>query len=115
MVTGRAGASDPEAYVEAVLELVERIPPGRVMSYGAIAEYLRDEFGRGSARRVGTIMAQYGGPVPWHRVVASDGRLPPGHEREARRRLDAEGVEFTGERVTMPTRGWWPAPPKPRS
>ena len=67
-------------YVEAVLALVERIPPGRVMSYGAIAEYLADEFGRGSARRVGTIMAQYGGAVPWYRVVNGGGRLPPGHE-----------------------------------
>ena len=76
-VRGASRRIDPAEYVEAVLELVERIPPGRVMSYGAIAEYLYDRFGRGSARRVGTIMAQYGGPVPWHRVVSGGGRLPP--------------------------------------
>jgi len=99
---------DPAAYTEAVLTLVERIPSGRVMSYGAIAEYLHEEFGRGSARRVGTIMARYGGPVPWHRVVTAGGRLPPGHEIEARRRLQREGVTFRGEHVTMAEYAWWP-------
>lgn len=100
--------SDTDAYVEAVLGLVERIPPGRVMSYGAIAEYLFDDFGRGSARRVGTIMAQYGGTVPWHRVVTSAGRLPPGHEAKARRALESEGVSFTGTHVSIPRYAWWP-------
>jgi methylated-DNA-protein-cysteine methyltransferase related protein len=100
--------SDPAEYVEAVLTLVERIPPGRVMSYGAIAEYLHDAHGRGSPRRVGTIMAQYGGSVPWYRVVTSAGRLPPGHEEKARRLLRAEGVVFTSPRVPMTTYAWWP-------
>jgi methylated-DNA-protein-cysteine methyltransferase-like protein len=101
---------DPAAYVEAVLRLVERIPPGRVSSYGAIADALQDRYGRGSARRVGTIMAQYGGSVPWYRVVNSAGRLPPGHEAKARRLLEAEGVTFTGTAVRMPTYSWYPSP-----
>lgn len=100
---------DPAEYTEAVLAVVERIPPGRVMSYGAIAEYLRDRFGRGSARRVGTIMAQHGGGVPWHRVVTAAGRTPPGHEQRARRALAAEGVTFRGERVDMAAHAWFPA------
>src|SRR5262252_8962620 len=94
-------STDPADYVEAVLSLVERIPPGRVMSYGAIAEYLHDAHGRASPRRVGTIMSQYGGSVPWHRVVTSGGRLPPGHEERARRLLRGEGVVFAGPRVQM--------------
>lgn len=98
----------PEEYVEEVLALVERIPAGRVMSYGAIAEYLRDRSGRASARRVGTIMARYGGPVPWHRVVAADGRLVPGHEAEAGRRLRAEGTALRGDRVDIGRAAWWP-------
>jgi alkylated DNA nucleotide flippase Atl1 len=109
---------DPDEYVEAVLRLVERIPPGRVMAYGAIAEWLFDEFGRGSARRVGTIMAQYGATVPWHRVVSGGGRLPPGHETAARARLEAEGVVFRGPRIRMADYAWWPldaeGPRRPR-
>jgi alkylated DNA nucleotide flippase Atl1 len=102
---------DSAAYVEAVLALVERIPPGRVMAYGAIAEFLYDEFGRGSARRVGTIMAQYGGSVPWFRVVSGAGRLPPGHEQAARDRLAAEGVQFRASgRIAMADYAWWPEP-----
>jgi methylated-DNA-protein-cysteine methyltransferase-like protein len=87
---------------------VERIPPGRVMSYGAISEYLRERAGRGSPRRVGTIMAGYGGPVPWHRVVAASGALPAGHEVEARTRHVAEGTPMRGDRVDMRTASWWP-------
>jgi methylated-DNA-protein-cysteine methyltransferase-like protein len=59
----------PQEYVEQVLSLVERIPIGKVMSYGAIADALADVSGRNSARQVGTIMARHGGGVPWHRVV----------------------------------------------
>jgi methylated-DNA-protein-cysteine methyltransferase-like protein len=99
---------DPAEYVEAVLATVERIPPGRVMSYGAIAEYLHPRFDRGSPRRVGTIMAQYGATVPWHRVVSGAGRLPPGHEAKARRRLEAEGIVLPGPRVPMARYAWWP-------
>jgi methylated-DNA-protein-cysteine methyltransferase-like protein len=100
---------DPRDYIEAVLDLVERIPVGRVMSYGAIAEYLAGTYGRGSARRVGTIMAQHGGSVPWHRVVAANGRTPPGHEETARRRLLAEGVTFRGSHVNMAAHAWFPS------
>ena len=100
---------DPQEYVEAVLDLVDRIPRGRVMSYGAIAEYLVERFGRGSARRVGTIMAQHGGSVPWHRVVNANGRTPPGHEAKAHRLLVEEGVAFRGERVDMAAHAWYPA------
>ena len=98
----------PEEYVEAVLALVERIPPGRVMSYGAIADALAERSGRNSARRVGTIMARHGGGVPWHRVVNSAGRLPPGHEAQARHRLVAEGTAMRGEKVDLRTAGWSP-------
>jgi methylated-DNA-protein-cysteine methyltransferase related protein len=98
----------PQEYVEEVLSLVERIPEGRVMSYGAIADCLADVSGRNSARQVGSIMARHGGGVPWHRVVTSAGRMPPGHEQEARRRLLGEGVPLQGERVDMARAGWLP-------
>lgn len=93
-----------EEYVEAVLAVVERIPPGRVMSYGAIADYL----GQGGPRQVGTVMARYGGPVPWHRVVAANGRVVPGHEAEALRRLRRERTPLRGDRVDMRAAAWYP-------
>ena len=98
----------PQEYVEEVLSLVERIPEGRVMSYGAIADALAEKSGRNSARQVGTIMARHGGGVPWHRVVNSVGRMPPGHEQEARQRLLADGVPLRGEHVDMSRAAWMP-------
>lgn len=98
------GGTRPADYVEDVLAVVERIPPGRVMSYGAIADYL----GRGGPRQVGTVMARYGGPVPWHRVVNASGRTPPGHEQRALRLLREEGTPLRGERVDMARAAWYP-------
>ncbi|HEY2672703.1 MAG TPA: MGMT family protein [Rugosimonospora sp.] len=99
-------ASGPEAgdFVEDVLSLVERIPPGRVMSYGAIADYV----GRGGPRQVGAVMSHYGASVPWYRVVTAAGRTPPGHEETALRRLRADGTALRGERVDMRTAAWYP-------
>jgi methylated-DNA-protein-cysteine methyltransferase related protein len=98
----------PEEYVEEVLALVERIPEGKVMSYGAIADALSERSGRNSARQVGTIMARHGGGVPWHRVVTSTGRLVPGSEQEARQRLLADGVPLKGDHVDMSRAAWSP-------
>ena len=91
-------------FAEQVLALVERIPPGRVMSYGAIADWL----GTGGPRQVGTVMARYGGGVPWHRVVTAAGRTPPGHEVEALQRLRAEGTPLRGDHVDMRAAPWYP-------
>lgn len=95
---------DTGDFVEDVLALVERIPPGRVMSYGAIADYL----GRGGPRQVGAVMSRYGGSVPWHRVVTAAGRTPPGHEQAALRRLRADGTPLRGDHVDMRTAAWYP-------
>ena len=91
-------------FVEAVLAVVERIPPGRVMAYGMIAEYL----GAGGPRQVGTVLARYGGSVGWHRVVNAAGRVAPGHETEALRQLRAEHTPLRGDRVHMAAAAWWP-------
>jgi alkylated DNA nucleotide flippase Atl1 len=100
----------PQEYVEEVLALVECIPPGRVMSYGAIADALADRSGRNSARLVGNIMARHGAAVPAHRVVNSAGRLPPGWEHHAITRLRAEGTPLKGDRVDLPRAAWIPEP-----
>jgi alkylated DNA nucleotide flippase Atl1 len=90
---------DPEAYVEAVLRVVEQIPPGRVASYGDVALAV----GRGGPRQVGQVMSRYGGAVPWWRVVRADGRPVRGLEDEALRRLRDEGTPLRGPRVAMTT------------
>ena len=74
-----------EEYVERVLELVERIPPGRVTTYGALADVVG-----GGPRQIGSVMARHGGPVPWWRVIRADGSLPPSHGERARARYEAE-------------------------
>ena len=83
---------DPEEYVELVLTCVEQIPRGRVSTYGTIAEVVGEVAGGGGPRQVGSIMASYGGPVPWWRVVRSDGSLPPSHQGEARQAYLEEGT-----------------------
>ncbi len=75
-------------YAERVLDIAERIPPGRVMTYGDVAEWLEE----GGPRQVGRVMSLYGGAVPWWRVVRADGVLLPGHELEALGRYRAEGT-----------------------
>jgi alkylated DNA nucleotide flippase Atl1 len=81
------GAALPD-YAERVLDLTELIPPGRVMTYGDVAEWLEE----GGPRQVGRAMALYGGAVPWWRVVRADGALLAGHEQEALARYRAEGT-----------------------
>ena len=48
------------------------------------------------------------GAVPWHRVVAADGRLVPGHEVRARRLHAAEGTPMRGDKVDMRAAAWYP-------
>lgn len=79
---------EPSPYAERVLDTVDLIPAGRVMTYGDIAEWL----GEGGPRQVGRVLALYGGGVPWWRVVRSDGVLLSGHELRA---LDAYRAEGT--------------------
>ena len=96
---------DPEEYVERVLAIVERVPGGRVTTYGAIA----DAVGVGGPRMVGRTMSQYGGPVPWWRVVRADGSLPPSHGDEARAAYLDEGTPLRASgRVDMPHAFWQP-------
>lgn len=73
-------------YAGRVLDVVDAIPPGQVMSYGDVAELL----GAGGPRQVGRVMALWGGGVAWWRVVHADGSLLAGHERAALAHYEAE-------------------------
>jgi alkylated DNA nucleotide flippase Atl1 len=96
----------PTPFAEQVLDLVAAIPPGRVLTYGDVAERL----GSRAPRAVGTSLARYGGGVPWWRVVRAGGQLAPGNERQAAEHLRAEGVALLGDpdspRVDLDAHRW---------
>jgi methylated-DNA-protein-cysteine methyltransferase-like protein len=85
-------------YARSVLDVVALIPPGQVMTYGDVAEFL----GTGSARTVGMVLAQYGGQVPWQRVVNASG-VP---FRDGLVLLAEEGCPVRGERVVLADCRW---------
>ncbi|RYV52385.1 MGMT family protein [Pengzhenrongella frigida] len=103
-------------YLEAVLDLVETIPPGRVMTYGTIAEVVGDRLTagggrrRGGPRQVGQVLARAGGGVPWWRVVNAAGSPPASHLSRALTALRREETPLVaaGLRVDLAAALWWP-------
>lgn len=85
-----------------ILACVESIPPGRVMTYGDVAEFC----GSRAPRLVGHVLAQDGGSVPWHRVLRANGTCAEHLRDEQRQRLIGEGVRFTGSRVDLQAYRW---------
>jgi methylated-DNA-protein-cysteine methyltransferase-like protein len=79
-----------------VYRLVRRIPRGRVMTYGQIANLMARRL---SPRAVGWAMHGCPGDVPWQRVVNASGgcsteRLPDMPGGLQQHLLQEEGVEF---------------------
>ena len=96
------GEIGPTPFAVSVLDVVSRIPAGKVMTYGDVAEYL----GAGSPRTVGMVMAKHGHEVPWQRVVQASGRPAEPLVEEALRLLRAEGCPVRGERVVLAEARW---------
>lgn len=90
-------ATTSDSDIETVRALVAAIPPGRVVTYGDIAEAA----GLSSPRTVGWIMRTDSADLPWHRVVPASGT--PASHIAARQlaRLEIEGVPISGNRVDM--------------
>src|SRR5437868_13829241 len=88
-----------DSFAGRVLNVVRRIPPGRVATYGDVAAMA----GRPrAARAVGNVMKTCGRrDVPCHRVIAAGGRLGGygGNEMLKRALLIAEGIVVSGSRV----------------
>ncbi len=98
----RSGDADLTALEAAILQVVNSLNPGDVVTYGEVAV----EAGRpGAARAVGSTLRRHGSGVPWWRVVAANGRLVPGGEARQRRHLVAEGVVVHNGRVAMGNAG----------
>ena len=90
-------AAVTEDQVEAVRALVDRIPAGRVSTYGDVAA----EAGLSSPRIVGWIMRTDSSDLPWHRVVPASGRPAPHLATRQLERLRAEGVVAVDGRVSL--------------
>lgn len=96
---------------ERIYEMVQLIPPGKVTTYGRIAELV----GGCSARMVGYAMAalKCGGPpdVPWQRVINAKGQISVHGDGigNAMQRiiLEEEGVKFdANDRIDFERFGW---------
>ncbi|MFN0088426.1 MAG: MGMT family protein [Blastocatellia bacterium] len=107
---------DDPSFRNRVWELVTRIPPGRVMSYGQIARVLGAGY---DARAIGNVMfatpkmEEEGCQIPWHRVINAQGgcstagrTMPPDLQQ---RLLESEGIGFNSRgRCEIDRYLWYP-------
>lgn len=99
----------PLTVLEALAAAACLVPPGRAVSYGALAGLL----GRGGPRQAGRAMAESPEGTPWWRVVRADGCLPAAlaaraaveHVREGTPLRDARGGPA---RVDLARAAWDP-------
>lgn len=98
---------------ELIYAVVERIPEGRVATYGQVAALAG--LGR-AARQVGYALHSLpeGSDLPWHRVINSRGevspRAVPGWDGFQRHLLEEEGVEFDEHgRIDLDRFRWEPS------
>jgi methylated-DNA-protein-cysteine methyltransferase related protein len=100
-----------DSFFENVFAVVRLIPPGRVTSYGAIAEYLGT---RGSARMVGWAMNAAHTQVtdiPAHRVVNRNGLLTGKHHFGSpvimQQLLENEGITILDDQIIRFDEVFW--------
>ncbi|SOC48859.1 Alkylated DNA nucleotide flippase Atl1, participates in nucleotide excision repair, Ada-like DNA-binding domain [Blastococcus aggregatus] len=86
---------------EAVFDVVEQIPRGRVSTYGAIGRLV----GVGP-RRVARALSSGGGAVPWFRVVRADGTVAEPVRVRQLELLASEGVPMRNGRIDLAAVGW---------
>jgi len=100
----------PTIFTQRVIDLISRIPAGKVATYGILASYAGN---RSGARQVARILhsssEKYG--LPWHRVINSQGKisLPEGMGDLQKQLLEEEGVVFRQGRVDLERYLWRPA------
>lgn len=93
----------------AIYIALRSIPKGKVIAYGQLAKLAGLP---GNARLAGKVLS--GLPenteLPWHRVINSQGKisLPEGSPgfQEQKRRLEAEGVEFKNNKISLRIYGY---------
>src|SRR5262249_47384440 len=99
-----------------VYRLVQRIPRGKVLTYGGLARILHLP---GGARTAGRAMAgtPSGKGIPWHRVIGDRGEIliRGPHALLQRKLLESEGVAIVEFRVDLKRHLWQPDSTKPKS
>jgi methylated-DNA-protein-cysteine methyltransferase-like protein len=105
---------DQQAYYEQVWHLVRQVPPGKVVTYGQIAQMIPppegvdpQEYKAFGSRWVGSAMAACPDDVPWQRVINAQGKISqrPGAQRQ-RQLLEAEGILFVKDKVDLKVYQW---------
>jgi methylated-DNA-protein-cysteine methyltransferase-like protein len=94
-------------FQQRVLEIVQAIPPGSVLTYGQVAA-LADT--PRAARQVGRILYFYGQSVPWQRVINYYGGLSTykvGSGERQRVFLEEEGISFRADGTIDLNRYQW--------
>ena len=92
-----------------VYRLVQQIPRGRVLTYGAIAKALRL---RGGARTAGRAMGAtpQGKGIPWHRVLGANGKIliREPYASLQKKLLESEGIPVVESRINVKKHLWTP-------
>lgn len=89
-------------FTEQVLEIIQNIPYGKVMTYGQIAAYAGNPRG---ARQVSRILSSMSSKyqLPWHRVINSKGGISltgePGFTQGEL--LSSEGVKVDHKQINL--------------
>lgn len=87
-----------QLFTEKVVTIIGNIPPGKVLTYGKIAELAGNSRG---ARQVSRILSSMSSKysLPWHRVINGKGKISlpdPGYSIQ-KTKLEEEGIIFDSQ------------------
>lgn len=86
----------PGEFSKKVCQLAQKIPPGRVTTYGLLTAYAGGH--PMLSQMITHILSRYEHPelIPFHRIVYSDGRvwMSPKYEKERLKLYNKEGIKL---------------------
>lgn len=108
-------SSNQSHFYEQIYELVRTIPPGKVATYGQIAELLGKPH---HARQIGYALYRVApdSDIPWQRVVNAQGMISHSPQRQGsddlqRILLEEEGIIFNSQdKLDLRRYRWQPEP-----
>lgn len=91
-----------------VIEIIQKIPAGKVATYGQIASLAgNNKAARQISRILHSSSEKYN--LPWHRVINSQGRISmkPGDGFEMQKAmLKSEGIQIISDKINMAKYQW---------